>query len=57
MDLGDQHVGEWLKKVDDPSKLRCTPCSKTRSLSISGQSVLIIHTSGDKHKEIAKKKT
>ena len=56
MDLSDQQVREWLEKVDNPSKFRCTPCNKTRSLSISGQSALIIHTSGTNIKKLQKKK-
>ena len=56
MDLSDQQVREWLEKVDNPSKFRCTPCNKTRSLSISEQSALIIHTSGTNIKKLQKKR-
>ena len=34
--LSDSQFKEWLKKVDDPSKFRCTLCNKTRSISTSG---------------------
>ena len=54
--LSDPQFKEWLKKLDNLSKLRCTLCNKTGSLSTSGRSALSIHASGDKHKEIVEKR-